>query len=60
MKIIVYILALCFMLLCQLSGILIAVGATNNEIISNIFGIGIFTFEYIFILKLIDEVTEDE
>lgn len=60
MKIIVYILVLCFMLLCQFSGILIANGAINNETISTILGIGIFTFEYIFILKLIDEVTKND
>ena len=60
MKIIVYILVLCFMLLCQFSGILIADGARDNEIISTIIGIGIFTLEFIFVLRLIDEVTNND
>ena len=60
MKIILYILALAYMLLCQFSGILISDGVRDNETISTIFGIGIFTLEFIFMLNLIDEMTKGD
>lgn len=60
MEIIVYFLVLCFMLLCQFSGIMIYNGAIDNEIISTIFGIGIFTLEFIFVLMLIEEAIKND
>ena len=60
MKIIVYILVLCFMLLCQFSGILISEGIRDDQTISTIIGIGIFTLEFRFVLSRIDEVTKND
>lgn len=60
MKILIYIMALCYMILCQISGELIAEGIKSGQITGIVVGIVIFALEFKVLLDGIETIIEED